>query len=163
MIASEFREGGRLLNIYVDADGCPVKEEVYRVARRHGLAVTVVANARMRIPEDNRFTLVVVGDRFDAADDWIVERCVGDDLVITGDIPLASRCLKQGAVVLDHRGGLFTEDNIGDALANRELLSHLRNLGNITGGPPPFDARDRSRFLHRLDESIRAVRRRNPA
>lgn len=152
-----------MLHIFVDADGCPVKEEVYRVARRHGLGVTIVANARMRIPEDDRFTLVVVGDRFDAADDWIVERCVRDDLVITGDIPLASRCLKQGAVVLDQRGGLFTEDNIGEALANRELLSHLRNLGTITGGPSPFDARDRSRFLHRLDESIRAIRRRNPA
>ena len=151
-----------MLHIFVDADGCPVKEEVYRVARRHGLGVTIVANARMRIPEDDRFTLVVVGDRFDAADDWIVERCVRDDLVITGDIPLASRCLKQGAVVLDQRGGLFTEDNIGEALANRELLSHLRSLGSITGGPSPFDARARSRFLHRLDESIRAVRRRNP-
>jgi uncharacterized protein YaiI (UPF0178 family) len=152
-----------MLHIFVDADGCPVKEEVYRVARRHGLGVTIVANARMRIPEEDRFTLVVVGDRFDAADDWIVEQCVRDDLVITGDIPLASRCLKLGAVVLDQRGGLFTEDNIGEALANRELMSHLRNLGNITGGPSPFDARDRSRFLHRLDESIRAVRRRNPA
>ena len=151
-----------MLNIFVDADGCPVKEEVYRVARRHGLGATIVANARMRIPDEDRFTLVVVGDRFDAADDWIVERCERDDIVITGDIPLASRCLKKGAIVLDQRGGVFSEDNIGDALANRELLSHLRNLGNITGGPPPFSARDRSGFLHRLDETIRAVRRRNP-
>lgn len=151
-----------MLNIFVDADGCPVKEEIYRVARRHGLGAIIVANARMRIPEEDRFTLVVVGDRFDAADDWIVERCDPDDIVITGDIPLASRCLKKGAIVLDQRGGMFSEDNIGDALANRELLSHLRNLGNITGGPAPFGPRDRSRFLHRLDETIRTVRRRNP-
>ena len=150
-----------MLHIFVDADGCPVKDEVYRVARRHGLGVTVVANARMRIPEEDRFTLVVVGDRFDAADDWIVERAARDDIVISADIPLASRCLKKGAVVLDQRGGAFTEDNIGDALANRELLSHLRDLGSLTGGPLPFSARDRSRFLHRLDETIRAIRRRH--
>lgn len=151
-----------MLQIFVDADGCPVKEEVYRVARRHGLGATVVANARMRIPQEDRFTLVVVGDRFDAADDWIVDHAALDDIVITSDIPLASRCLRKGAVVLDQRGGAFTEDNIGAALSNRELLSHLRDLGNLTGGPLPFNARDRSRFLHRLDEAIRAVRRRNP-
>ena len=152
-----------MLHIFVDADGCPVKDEVYRVARRHGLEVTVVSNARMRIPGDDRFTLVVVGDRFDAADDWIVEHAGTDDIVIAADIPLASRCLRKGALVLDQRGGTFDEDNIGPALANRELMSHLRDLGNITGGPPPFGARDRSRFLHRLDETIRAIRRRNPA
>ena len=151
-----------MLDIFVDADGCPVKDEVYRVARRHGLGATVVSNARMRIPEEDRFTLVVVGDRFDAADDWIVEHAGRDDIVISADIPLASRCLKKGAVVLDQRGGEFTEDNIGAALASRELLSHLRNLGTVTGGPPPFSARDRSRFLHRLDEAIRTIRRRNP-
>ena len=155
-------EDGQVLDIYVDADGCPVKEEVYRVARRHGLGVTVVANARMRIPQEDGFTLVVVGDRFDAADDWIVEHAGPDDIVIASDIPLASRCLRKGALVLDQRGGAFTEDNIGDALANRELLSHLRSLGTLTGGPPPFSARDRSRFLHRLDETIREIRRRNP-
>ena len=151
-----------MLDIYVDADGCPVKDEVYRVARRHDLRATVVSNKRIRIPEEDRFTLVVVGDRFDAADDWIVEHADRDDIVISADIPLASRCLRKGAIVLDQRGGAFTEDNIGAAMANRELLSHLRDLGTITGGPLPFSARDRSRFLHRLDESIRAVRRRNP-
>ena len=151
-----------MLDIFVDADGCPVKDEVYRVARRHGLGATVVSNARMRIPEEDRFTLVVVGDRFDAADDWIAEHAGRDDIVISADIPLASRCLKKGAVVLDQRGGEFTEDNIGAALAGRELSAHLRDLGTLTGGPPPFSARDRSRFLHRLDETIRAVRRRNP-
>jgi len=151
-----------MLDIFVDADGCPVKDEVYRVARRHGLGATVVSNARIRIPEDERLTLVVVGERFDAADDWIVEHAGGDDIVITADIPLASRCLKKGAVVLDQRGGAFTEDNIGAALAGRELSAHLRDLGGLTGGPSPFSARDRSRFLHRLDETIRAIRRRNP-
>ena len=151
-----------MLEIFVDADGCPVKEEIYRVARRHGLGATVVSNARIRIPEEKRFKLVVVGDRFDAADDWIVEHAGRDDIVISSDIPLASRCLKKGIVVLDQRGGAFTEDNIGAALANRELLAHLRDLGTLTGGPPPFSARDRSRFLHRLDETIRTIRRRNP-
>ena len=152
-----------MLRIFIDADGCPVKDEVYRVARRHLLDVTVVSNARIRIPEEDRFTQVVVGDRFDAADDWIVEHAGADDIVIAADIPLAARCLKKGTVVLDQRGGAFTEENIGAALANRELMSHLRDLGNITGGPSPFAARDRSRFLHRLDETIRALRRRNPA
>ncbi len=151
-----------MLHIFVDADGCPVKDEVYRVARRHDLRATVVSNKRIRIPEEDRFALVVVGDRFDAADDWIVEHADRDDIVISADIPRASRCLRKGAIVLDQRGGAFTEDNIGAAMANRELMSHLRDLGTITGGPLPFSARDRSRFLHRLDESIRAVRRRNP-
>jgi len=151
-----------MLHIFVDADGCPVKEEIYRVARRHGLSATVVSNARMRIPETEGVALVVVGGRFDAADDWIVEQAGRDDIVITADIPLAFRCLQKGAVVLDQRGGAFTEDNIGAALANREILAHLRDLGTLTGGPPPFEARDRSRFLHRLDEAIRAIRRRNP-
>jgi hypothetical protein len=151
-----------MLHIFVDADGCPVKDEVYRVARRHGLNATVVANARMRIPEEDRFTLVVVGDRLDAADNWIAEHAERDDIVVSADIPLASRCLQKGAVAIDQRGGEFTEDNIGTALASRELSSHLRDLGNITGGPRPFSDRDRSRFLHRLDEAIRGIRRRNP-
>jgi len=152
-----------VLRIFVDADGCPVKDEVYRVARRHELGATVVANARIRIPDEERFTLTVVGDRFDAADDWIAEQAGAGDIVITADIPLAARCLRKGASVLDQRGGEFTEENIGTALANRELMSHLRDLGTTTGGPPPFGARDRSRFLHRLDETIRTIRRRNPA
>jgi len=152
-----------VLRIFVDADGCPVKDEVYRVARRHELGATVVANARIWIPDEERFTLTVVGDRFDAADDWIAEQAGAGDIVITADIPLAARCLRKGASVLDQRGGEFTEENIGTALANRELMSHLRDLGATTGGPPPFGARDRSRFLHRLDETIRTIRRRNPA
>ena len=149
-----------MLEIYVDADGCPVKEEVYRVAKRYGIRVTLVANSRMRTPAGDRVHLVVVGGRFDAADDWIVEHVGEDDIVISGDIPLASRCLKKGAHVIGATGRPFTAENIGEALATREILSHLRDLGTVTAGPAPFDQRDRSRFLHRLDETIRALKRR---
>ncbi len=150
-----------MLNIYVDADGCPVKEEVYRVAQRHGLEVTLVANSRMGTPAGDWVRLVVVGGRFDAADDWIVEHVGQDDIVISGDIPLASRCLKKGAQVIGTTGRPFTEENIGEALATRDLLSHLRDLGTVTSGPAPFDPRDRSRFLHRLDETIQTLKRRS--
>jgi uncharacterized protein YaiI (UPF0178 family) len=153
-------KGPHLLDIYVDADGCPVKEEVYRVAKRHGLKVTLVANSQMRVPAGDWVQLVVVGGRFDAADDWIVEHVGQDDIVISGDIQLASRCLKKGAQVIGTTGRAFTEENIGEALSTRELLSHLRDLGTVTGGPAPFDPRDRSRFLHRLDETIRVLLRR---
>lgn len=148
-----------MLKIFVDADGCPVKDEVYRVARRHRLEVALVANSRMRIPSDEAFEMVVVDGKFDAADDWIVEHAGGDDIVITADIPLASRCLKSGALTLRPNGREFTEENIGEALATRELMSTLRDLGEMTGGPPPFENRDRSRFLHRLDEMIESIRR----
>jgi uncharacterized protein len=151
-----------VLHIYVDADGCPVKDEVYRVAQRHGLRATVVSNAPIFVPGREGVSLVVVEGRFDAADDWIVEHATTDDIVVTADIPLASRCLGSGAIVLDQRGGAFTEDNIGSALANREMMSQLRDMGTITRGPAPFEPRDRSRFLHRLDETIRSIRRRNP-
>ena len=113
----------------------------------------------MRIPHEAWLTLVVVDGQFDAVDDWIVGHVTASDIVISGDIPLASRCLAKGAVVIDLRGGVFTESNIGEALASRELLSHLRDLGTITGGPPPLEKGDRSRFLHRLDEVIQAMRR----
>ena len=149
-----------MLDLYIDADGCPVKEEVYRIARRHDLKATVVSNTPIRIPMDERFRLQVVGDRLDEVDDWIAGHATADDIVITGDIPLASRCLKNGASVLNPRGGEFTEDNIGSALANRELMSHLRDIGEKSGGPAPFQPADRSRFLHRLDETIRGIRRR---
>jgi uncharacterized protein YaiI (UPF0178 family) len=149
-----------VLNIYVDADACPVKEEVYRVAERYELDVTVVANSRMRVPYEKRIRLKVVGDGFDAADDWIAENVEGDDIVITADIPLAARCLEKGAIVIGSGGRPFTEDNIGDAMASRELLSELRETGEITGGPPPFAKKDRSRFLQRLDEAVHAIRRR---
>lgn len=149
-----------MLDIFVDADGCPVKQEVYGVAKRYGLKVSVVSNSRMRIPQEDWVELIVVDGQFDAADDWIVEHARENDIVVSGDIPLASRCLKKGALVLGPTGRVFTEDNIGEALASREILSHLRQLGTITGGPAPYSNRDRSRFLQRLDATIQAARRR---
>lgn len=147
------------LHIYVDADACPVKEEVYRVARRYALHVTLVANAPQRIPDDERFTLVVVRDGMDVADDWIAEHAGAGDIVITADIPLAARCLRNGARVIGTTGRPFTDDNVGGALATREILSELRGAGELTSGPPPFEKRDRSRFLQSLDTAIQAIRR----
>ncbi len=144
--------------ILVDADSCPVKQEVYRVAKRYGLRVTVVANSQMHVPSEDWLKLVVVGDQFDAADDWIVEYITKNDIVVSGDIPLASRCLKKGARVLGPTGSVFTDDSIGDALATRDLMSHLRDIGITTGGPDPFKKRDRSRFLQSLDGIIQAIR-----
>jgi len=148
-----------MTELYVDADGCPVKDEVYRVARRYDLTVAVVANAAMRVPAIDRVRLVRVEGGLDAADDWIAEHAGAGDIVVTADIPLAARCLKQGARVIDHRGGEFTDESIGDALAGRALMSTLRDLGAVTGGPAPFDRRDRSRFLQRLDRTIQMLRR----
>ena len=147
-------------HIYVDADACPVKSEIYRVAGRYGLSVTLVANSWMRIPEDPRIALEVVRAGLDEADEWIVERVQRDDVVVTADIPLASRCLEKGAHVIGASGEPFTEDNIGGALATRDLLTELRGAGEITGGPRPITKRDRSRFLQRLDETVQALRRR---
>jgi len=152
-----------LLHIFIDADACPVKEEVYRVARRCRLDVSVVANAWMRVPDEPGFALEVVADGFDAADDWIVEHVQPDDIVVTADIPLANRCLKAGARVMGPTGRPFTQDNIGDAVATRELLSELRDAGQITGGPPPLEKRDRSRFLQQLDYAVQAIRRDHPS
>ncbi|MGQ0721785.1 MAG: YaiI/YqxD family protein [Candidatus Eiseniibacteriota bacterium] len=152
-----------MLHVYVDADACPVKEEIYRVAKRYDLPVTLVSNRTMRIPSGDDVNLVVVGDgQLDAADAWIVEHVGPGDIVITADIPLASRCLGKQARVLGPRGQDFTEDGIGDAVATRDLLSILREGGASTGGPPPFGNRDRSRFLHRLDEIIQTARRQSP-
>ena len=147
------------IQIFVDADACPVKQEVYRVAKRFGLKVLLVSDSWMATPSEDLVELLVVKGRFDAADDEIVERVRADDVVVTADIPLAARCLEKGARVLDPRGKPFTEESIGDALASRELMQQLRELGNITGGPKPFEPRDRSRFLHRLDEVIHSIRR----
>ena len=151
-----------MLHIFVDADACPVKQEVYRVAKRCGLKVTLVANSWMRVPEEQWLELEVVGEGFDAADDWIVEHVEADDIVVTADIPLASRCIKEGARVIGTTGKPFTENNIGSALATRDLLSELRGAGEITGGPPPIEKRDRSRFLQQLDEVIQSIRRKRP-
>lgn len=152
-----------MLNIFVDADACPVKQEVYRVARRYRLDVTLVANSWMRVPDEAWLRLEVVEDGFDAADDWIVEHVQAHDIVITADIPLASRCLKKGARVIGSTGKPFTDDNIGSAVATRDLLSELRGAGEITGGPPPLKKSDRSRFLQRLDEVIQSIRREFPS
>lgn len=143
-------------HLYVDADACPVKPEVFRVADRHGLPVTLVAAAWMRIPNDPRIRLEVVTRGFDAADDWIVEQVVPGDIVITADIPLASRCLAKGAAAIGSDGRAFTENNIGDAMATRALLADLRGAGEITGGPAPFTARDRSQFLQALEMAVQA-------
>jgi len=152
------KKGTLLSEILVDADSCQVKQEVYRVAKRYGLRVTLVANSQMHIPSEGWLKLVVVSDQFDAADDWIVEYITKNDIVISGDIPLASRCLKKGARVLGPNGRVFTDDSIGDALATRDLMSHLRDIGIMTGGPAPFEKRDRSRFLQSLDGIIQAIR-----
>jgi uncharacterized protein len=147
--------------IYVDADACPVKEEVYRVAARHAIPVVLVANSRMRVPEGGGVRLVLVaGGQLDSADDWIAERAGAADVVVTADIPLAARCVAAGARVLDPRGRVHTEDSVGDALATRNLMSQLREAGAISGGGPAALAkRDRSLFLQKLDELVHQVRR----
>ena len=148
-----------MLHIFVDADACPVKPEVYRVASRYHLDVTLVANSWMRVPNERWLVLEIVEDGLDAADDWIVEHVQTDDIVVTADIPLASRCLKKGAQVISSTGKPFTQNNIGEAVAIRDLLTELRGAGQITGGPPPLKKRDRSRFLQQLDEVIQSIRR----
>ena len=145
--------------IFVDADACPVKAEIYRVAERYQLKVFVVSNSYMNVPRDPRIERVVVSDSFDAADDWIAERAGPDDIVVTADIPLADRSLKAGASVIGNTGVPFTTASIGMAMANRELLSNLRAMGEVTGGPRPMAQRDRSRFLSALDETIQKIRR----
>jgi uncharacterized protein YaiI (UPF0178 family) len=145
--------------IYVDADACPVKEEVYRVAARYGLPVSVVANGFIRVPQDPTIERIAAGSAPDAADDWIAERAGANDIVITADIPLASRCVKAGAQVIAPTGKPFSEDSIGMTLAVRNLIHDLRSAGTITGGPQPFSPRDRSAFLAALDQAIRRLQR----
>jgi len=151
-----------LLHIFIDADACPVKDEVYRVAGRCRLKVTLVANSWMRTPDERWIALEVVGDASDEADDWIVEHVEQSDIVITADVPLASRCVKAGARVIGPTGKPFTDDNIGQVLATRDLLTELRGAGEVTGGPPPLNQRDRSRFLQQLDQVIQSIRRKHP-
>ena len=145
--------------IFVDADACPVKDEVYRVAERHAVPVVVVANSFMRVPQDAMIERVVVGDGPDAADDWIAERAAAGDIVVTADIPLASRCIKSGAAVIAPIGRAFSEADIGMTLAVRNLMHDLRSAGEVTGGPRPFSPRDRSAFLSALDQAIRRTQR----
>ncbi len=145
--------------IYVDGDACPVKDEVYRVARRHGVKVFVVSNSPFRVPAEDLIEAVVVKGGFDAADDWIADRVGPDDVALTADIPLAERCLARGARVIGPKGHPFTEDSIGEALATRALLDMLRQSGEFGGGPAAFAKADRSRFLSKLDETLHALRR----
>ena len=144
------------IKIHIDADGCPVKNEIAEVASRHGIEAFFVSNSPMRLPPGELTTAVVVGGQFDAADDWIVEHVAADDIVVTSDIPLAARCLAKNARVLNSNGRVFAKESIGNALADRELLSQLRNMGVTTGGPAPFSQRSRSQFLQNLNNAIQA-------
>ena len=147
--------------IYVDADACPVKDEIYRVAIRHGVPVIVVAGNFIKVPQDRLIERIAAGSGMDAADNWIAERAGKGDIVITADIPLASRCVKAGADVIAPNGKPFTEQSIGMTLAVRNLMTDLRSSGEITGGPKSFAPRDRSTFLSALDQTIRRIQRRH--
>ena len=148
-----------MIAIYIDADACPVKQEIYRVAERHarkGIAVKVfvVSNSPIAVPRHEFIERVVVGAGMDEAGNWIAERAKRGDIVVTADVPLASRCVKSGAEVIAPNGKRFTEDSIGNTLATRNLMDSLRSAGAITGGPRPFAPRDRSAFLAALDQAI---------
>jgi uncharacterized protein YaiI (UPF0178 family) len=147
------------LRIYIDADACPVKDETYRVAARYGLSVLVVANSPILVPRAPGIERVVVASGPDAADDWIVERAGPGAIVVTADIPLASRCVKAGADVLTPTGKRFSVDSIGMALATRNLMDHLRETGQATSGPKAFGSRDRSNFLGALDNAVTRLKR----
>jgi uncharacterized protein len=156
---SSFLPPSKPITLYIDADACPVKQEVYRVAERHAgkgtaLKVFVVSNSPIAVPRDEFVERVVVGPAMDEADNWIAERAGTGDIVITADVPLASRCVKAGAEVIAPNGRAFTKDSIGLTLATRNLMDSLRSAGEITGGPKPFSPRDRSSFLSTLDQAI---------
>ena len=152
-------ETSQAITVYVDADACPVKPEIYKVAGRHGVKVFVVSNAFMQVPQDPLIERVVVSAGFDAADDWIAERARRGAIVITADIPLAHRCVTAGADVIGPTGKPFTEASVGMALATRNLMEDLRAMGDVTGGPKPFSAKDRSAFLSALDVAINRLKR----
>lgn len=148
-----------MLRILVDADACPVKEEIYKVAFRHAVPVTIVSNSPIRVPAHELIDRVVVSDGFDAADDWIAERAGAGVVCITADILLADRCLKAGASVLAPNGKPFTTSSIGSAIATRAIMADLRAGGDVVGGPAPFSKTDRSRFLSALDETLVRLKR----
>lgn len=148
-----------MIRILVDADACPVKEEIYKVAFRHEVAVTIVSNSPIRIPAHPLIARQVVSDGFDAADDWIAERADAGAVCITADILLADRCLKAGATVIGSNGKPFTANSIGGAIATRAIMADLRAGGDAIGGPPPFSKTDRSRFLAALDEALVRLKR----
>jgi uncharacterized protein YaiI (UPF0178 family) len=147
------------IRIFVDADACPVKPEVYRVAERYGLKVYVVANSFMAVPRSDSIERVIVSEGPDIADDWIAERAGATDIVVTADVPLAGRCVRNGATVVSPIGKPFSEDSIGMALATRDLLTSLRSAGEITRGPPPLTRQDISRFLSALDLAVTRLKR----
>ena len=151
-----------MIEIFVDADACPVKDEVYSVSGRYGLPVVLVANSRMHVPEGLGVELVVVDRGADAADDWIAQNVQPGDVVVTADLPLAARCLEAGARALGPSGRPFTSDMIGGALATRQLKSELREMGVMSGGPSGLSSRDRSRFLQTLDQLVQAGLREHP-
>ena len=148
-----------MLQIYIDADACPVKEETYRVALRYGLKVFLVANGPLRVPSEGDVELVVVSDGFDAADNWIAEQAAVGDIVVTADIPLAKRALDRGARVIGPTGRPFTDASIGAALATRALMADLRAMGTVQGGNAPMSKTDKSRYLSALDQAINAIRK----
>ncbi len=148
-----------MLNIFIDGDGCAVKEETYKVAARYQLKVFVVANKWLSVPSGQNIEMVVVEGDFDAADDWIVENAEKGDVVITTDILLADRCVKKSVAALGPKGIEFTEDSIGGAVATRELMQNLRHMGEMRGGPAPMEKKDRSQFLAKLDQIIQRLRR----
>jgi uncharacterized protein len=152
-------EPERTIRILVDADACPVKDEIYRVAARYRLPVIVVAVGFIRVPQDPLIERVAAGAGLDAADNWIAERARAGDIVVTADVPLASRCVKAGAETIAPNGRPFTEDSIGMTLAVRNLMHDLRSAGEVTGGPRPFSPRDRSTFLSALDQTIQRLQR----
>jgi uncharacterized protein len=147
------------IKIYIDADACPVKEETYKVAIRHGLKTFVVSNSFIQIPPSPLIERAIVGAGADVADDWIVEHVDAGDIVVTSDIPLAARVLAKAGHAIAPYGRPFTEDSIGLALAQRSLMEHIRSTGETTGGPPPFSSANRSRFLQALDQAIVRERR----
>jgi len=149
------------MQILIDADACPVKEETYKVATRYKVPVVVVSNSPIRVPRDPLISRKVVSNDFDAADDWIVENTTADSVVITADILLADRCLKLGASVISPTGNPFTSASIGSAIAVRAIMSDLRAGGDNVGGPAPFSKADRSRFLSALDQVLNRLQRRN--
>ncbi len=148
-----------MVDIYVDADACPVKDETLRVAARHGLKTYLVSDGGIRPRQSPLVELVIVTRGADAADDWIADHIQAADICITNDIPLAARCLKRGAMAIKPNGEPFTENGIGMALATREIMRDLRDSGEITGGPRPFSKSDRSQFLNRLETTVQAAKR----
>jgi uncharacterized protein YaiI (UPF0178 family) len=150
------------LQIYVDADACPVKEEAAKVAARHELIIHYVSNSHMRLPIGDNVKRVVVSDGADAADNWIAEQCAIGDIVVTADIPLASRAIKKGALAISHTGKPFTQDSIGMALAMRDLMAQLREAGEMRGNNPVFAPKDRSNFLQGLEHAIQLSKRSGP-